>query len=310
MDTRTPAPTIEPGPVAPARSSRITRVLLGVALAAFALPFLTVTCTSEPTTVSGIQAATTIDVYPNDSLGEREVDRDEPSNAFAFAGLVGAIAALAMAFRKADGRAAVVWFSAAGGILLWGFFLYAFFRTIGNVVPGLGLVAAIALLMAASWTAVETVPRWVVVVGAATAVGLVAGAFAGTDPDEWNAWLFLGFYAGGITAVLLSVGAVRASVRGEAAATRPPSTGRIVIAGIAGVALVAAIAFGGPWLAGALLSSTEDGVNSVASSLVATAVLLGLYVAASVGALVAGSAIVHGRGRRRAPRAPMQQVRA
>ena len=49
---------------------RLPRVLSMAALACFALPFLTVTCYGE-TTVSGVQAATEIDLYPDDSCRGR-----------------------------------------------------------------------------------------------------------------------------------------------------------------------------------------------------------------------------------------------
>ena len=308
MDTKTPTPDIEPGTAAAPRSRRVTRVLLGISLATFALPFLTVTCTSEPTTVSGVQAATKIDVYPNDSLGERDVTEHEPINVFAFAALAATVIALAIASRAGGDRDLVVWFAAAGAILLWGFFLYAFFRTIGSVAPGVGLVATIALLTAAAWTAVETPPRWIVGVGAGATLGLVLGV-VGNDGDGWSSWLFVGFYAGGSLAVLLSLAAIRSSVRGERTAVRPPSKTRIVAAGIVGAVLLVVTGILGPWLAGSLLDSSEYGASSVGSSLGAAIVLLGLFVVTSVLALGAGNAIVHGR-RRHVAMTPMQQVGA
>ena len=307
MDTKAPTPDIEPDTAAAPRSRRVTRVLLGISLAAFALPFLTVTCTSEPTTVSGVQAATRIDVYPNDSPGERDVTEHEPINVFAFAALAATVIALAIALRAGGDRDLVVWFAAAGAILLWGFFFYAFFRTIGSVAPGVGLVATIALLTAAAWTAVETPPRWIVGIGAGAALGLVLGVVAGNDGDGWSSWLFVGFYAGGSLAVLLSVAAIRSSVRGERNVVPPPSTTRIVAAGIVGAVLLAVTGILGPWLAGSLLDSSEYGASSVGSSLGAAIVLLGLFVVTSVLALGAGNAIVHGR-RRHAAMTPMQQV--
>ena len=74
--------------------------------------------------------------------------------------------------------------------------------------------------------------------------------------------------------------------------------------------LGAAVAVGGPWLAGSLLDSSEYGASSIGSSVLAALVLLGLFVGASAVALVAGGAIVRGRSRRSAVAAPMQHVRA
>ena len=66
---------------------RLPRVLSMAALACFALPFLTVTCYGE-TTVSGVQAATEIDLYPDDTAGEGELFREESANGFALVALV------------------------------------------------------------------------------------------------------------------------------------------------------------------------------------------------------------------------------
>ena len=309
MDTKAPIPDIEPGTAAP-RSRRVTRVLLGIALAAFALPFLTVTCTSEPTTVSGVQAATKIDLSPNDSPGEREVTEEEPINVFVLAALLLTVAAIVLTFRNPRDGDAVVWFAAVSTILLWGFFVYGFFRTIGSVIPGLGLVAAIAVLTAASWTAVRALPRWIVAVGGAASFALFVGSFYGSDLEGSGGALFLSFYAGGVLAVLVAVAAIRATVRGEpTGGVATPNAARNMAATIAGVALLIAVGIGAPWLASALLEGDSYGASSAGSSLVATTVVLVLSVGASIAALTIGSTIVHGR-RHRAAIAPVQQASA
>jgi hypothetical protein len=162
--------------------------------------------------VSGIQAAATIDLYPSDPQGEEHLTREEPLNVFALVALAAAAIGLALTFGSARSRDTIVWFAAGGAIALEGFFLYAIERSWANIAPEVGLAGAIALLLAAAWTGVGAVPRWVVVGGALVAFALLAAALAPAETLTGAQPLAI-FFAGGILTVVLAVGAIRASVR-------------------------------------------------------------------------------------------------
>ena len=87
------------------RSRKLPRIFTMAALAFFALPFLTVTCYGDAT-VSGVQAATEIDLYPDDTSGEKELMREEPPNAFALVALVATALGVAASFGAASFGAA------------------------------------------------------------------------------------------------------------------------------------------------------------------------------------------------------------
>ena len=120
------------------------------ALACFALPFLTVTCYGD-TTVSGVQAATEIDIYPNDDPGETELIREEGPNAFAFVALAAAIAGVVLAFGSTRSREKAVWVAAVGAIALVGLFAYSFYRAWGGAWPRIGFVGSLMFLVGAAW---------------------------------------------------------------------------------------------------------------------------------------------------------------
>jgi hypothetical protein len=76
---------------------QFTRALLMGALASFTLPFLTVTCYGDDVTISGVQAATTIDLTPQATPdpGDRQfADEHEPPNPFALVALLATLAAI------------------------------------------------------------------------------------------------------------------------------------------------------------------------------------------------------------------------
>jgi len=287
---------------------RLPRVLTMAALACFALPFLTVTCYGD-TTVSGVQAATEIDLYPNDHPGEQELVREEAPNAFAFVALAAAIASLALAFGSARSRELprklMVWTPAVGAIALMGLFAYSFYRSWGEAWPRIGLVGALMCLVGAAWAGVGRIPRWVGIATAGVAASMIPGALVDIDDVPEEAWRYVALYAGFFIAVALAVGAVRALTHAQETDVRParPSTTRVVIAGIVGLALLAVAAVGTPMLMNAMLPS-ETAPADAGSSYLFAIVVVTITIAASVVAWIAGHAIVHGR--RRVPLTPMR----
>jgi hypothetical protein len=278
------------------RRRRLLRTLLTAALACFALPFLTVTCYGDDT-VSGVQAATEIDIYP--SHGERELAREEPPNVFAFAALVAAAGALALAFGSKTTRRTLVGFAAAGVLALDGFYLYAFNRTFGEALPRVGLTSAIALLVASAWLGAGTVPRWIAWALGILALGTIPITFLHAATVDFGPWLFLLFYAGLIVSVALAVGAIQASRRPPSGGADPstrPSILRIVIAGTAGLACLAVAGVAAPLLMGSMLSDSSGPERSTA--LAFACIVLASYAVASIAAWGVGRAIVRG-GRRR-----------
>ena len=277
------------------RTRRLPRFLTMAALACFALPFLTVTCYGE-TTVSGVQAATEIDLYPNDHSGEAELVREEDPNLFAFAALASAIVALALAFGSARSKGLVVWTSAVGVIALLGFFVYSFYRSWAGAWPRIGFVGAMMCLVSASWAGVGRIPRWVGVATAGVAASMIPGTVIDIDDVSDSAWLFVPVYAGAFIAVALAVGAMRAS-RHAPEAVAPswqPSAFRVVCAGVVGLACVAAAAVGAPILMSAMLEGQTAPDDAGSSYLFATGVVA-MTIVVSVAAWIAGRAIVHGR---------------
>ena len=281
------------------RSRKLPRIFTMAALAFFALPFLTVTCYGDAT-VSGVQAATEIDLYPNDTSGERELTREEPPNGFALVALVATALGVAASFGVARSRHAGVWAAAVGVVALQGLFLYAFYRTWGAAWPRIGFTGALMLLVAAAWAGVERVPRWVRFATAGVAVSMIPGTLIGIDELPDVAWLFLPVYAGGFIAVALVVGAIGASVRPpevvSAELESRSSTVRMVVAGIVGVAGIAAAIVGGTLLMSTMVSG-DYGPDGVSSSYTFAFVVLAACIAASTLAWVAGRAIAHGRRR-------------
>jgi hypothetical protein len=277
---------------------RLPRILSMAALACFALPFLTVTCYGE-TTVSGVQAATEIDLYPDDSSGEGELLREESANGFALVALVAAVVGVVAAFGSAGSRR-VVWASAVGAIALQGLFAYAFYRSWGGAWPRIGFTGALMLLVAASWAAAGNIPRWVTVLTAGLAVSMLPGTVIGIDDIPESPLIYMPIYAGGFLALFLAVGAIRASMRPGGAVSRDPrpSTVRMAVAGIVGAVSLAAAAVASPLLMSSM-DMSEYGPGAVPWGYAFGLLVVAITTLASVGAWIAGDAIVHGRRRAR-----------
>ena len=279
------------------KGRRLPRILTTAALVCFALPFLTVTCSGE-TTVSGVQAATGIDIYPNDGPGERELVREEGANGFALVALVAATAGVALAFTRARSRVALTLAAAVGVFAIEGFALYAFYRTWGEAYPRIGFVGALMCLVGAAWAGVGRVPRWVAWVTAGAAASMVPAALISIEGLFDNPLLYVPIYAGWFFPSALAVGAIRASLRpADLLPMAPrPSTLRIAVAGIVGIALVAAAAVGSVVVMSAMVYGEYE-PEGVASGYTFTIVVLAMTIAASVLAWIAGGAILHGRRR-------------
>jgi hypothetical protein len=295
------------------------------ALACFALPFLTVTCYGE-TTVSGVQAATEIDLSPDDHPGERELFREESANGFALVALVAAVVGVIAAFASA-GSPRVVWASAVGAIALQGLFAYASYRSWFGAWPRIGFTGALVLLVAAAWTAAGSVPRWAGVLTACVAISMIPASVMRIEDIPESPFIYLPVYSGGFIALFLAVGAIRASRQPRRAGfgdprpstlrpstlrpstlrpstlrpstLRPstlPSTPRMVVAGIVGAACLAAAAVVSPFLMGAI-GQSEYGPGAVPWGYAFGLLVIAIGVVASAAGWVAGDAIAHG-GRR------------
>lgn len=278
---------------------RLSRILTTAALVSFALPFVTVSCDGD-TTVSGVQAATKIDLYPNDGPGEGELLREELPNGFAFVALVAAVVAAAASFGAARSRRTGVWAAAAGVVALQGLFLYAFYRSWGEAWPRIGFTGALVLLVAAAWAGPGRIPRWIGWASAGLAASLIPGTVIGLDVLPEHIWLTIPVYVGGFIAVALVVGAIRASATPpELASADPaprPSTHRMALAGIVGIACIAATVVGATLLMSTMLSG-EYGPAGAASSYTFAIAVLAASIASSILAWVAGRAIVRHRPR-------------
>ena len=271
---------------------RLHRILLFGALVCFALPFLTVTCYGE-TTVSGVQAATSIDISPNDP-GERELVAEESANGFAFLALVATAAALAFALRVAD-RQPAVWAAVVGVIALQAFYLYAFHRTTGEAFPRIGFVGALVLLAAGAWAGVGRVPRWVVGALCGLAFVLLPGALLPATDVYESPWIGLPIMLGGFAAVTLAVGAIPTAGR-PVESPSPPSAVRVAIAGVVGIAILAAAIAVAVWLMG--MASSGDPSQAAASGYLFATVASAANVAGGLGAWAAGRAITRPRAAR------------
>ena len=289
--TKTTTPSIETE-----RRSRVKQRLMIAALACFALPFVTVTCYGD-NTVSGVQAATKIDLYPNDHPGERELTREEPPNVFALGALIATIGALVLSFRRRVTRSTFVGWAAAAVFALDGFYLYAFHRSWGEALPEIGLTGAIALLVATAWLSIERVPRWVTWSVGLLAVATVPGSFLHDTTVDLGPWLFLAFSAGLIGSVALAVGAIQASRRTIPDPVTPrPSGLRVVAVGLVSVAIFVAVGVATPVLMGQTLGAPED-ERGVAWAIAFASITLVGYIVGSIAAWGAGRAIARG-GRR------------
>lgn len=306
MDTQSLGNTSRESPGSEAPKRRLPRFLTMAALVCFALPFLTVTCYGE-TTVSGVQAATGVDLYPNDEPGEREFVAEEGPNAFAFAALVAAIAGFVLAAGSARSKKLAVRLAAVGAIAVAGLFVYAFYRSWGGAWPRIGFTGALMCLVGAAWAGVDRVPRWVVIATTGIAAAMIPGTLIGIDALDNYSWLSIPVYAGVFIAMALAVGAIAASMRSpESIPSRSdPSVLRVACAGIVGLACVAVAAVASPFLMGSMLSS-EYAPDGVGKSYTYAILVLTMTIAASVVAWIAGRAIVHGR--RRAPLARRAEV--
>jgi hypothetical protein len=277
------------------RARRLQRTFLTAVIACFALPFLTVTCYGD-TTVSGVQAATKIDIYPSDEPGERQLMREEPANGFAFVALVAATAGLVLSFGSARLRRTVVWAAGTAAIALQGLFVYALDRSWGEAWPRIGFVGALMLAVGAAWAGARSAPRWIGPTIGAVALAMIPGAVIGVETLTDMPWLHIPAYGGGIVAVALAVGAFPAAVRdpSEARAGRPSAL-RMLAAAAVGLALLAAAAVGAPFLMEAM-PSEEIGEAGAGTSYVFAILVLAIFIGASVLAWVVGRAIVR-RGR-------------
>jgi hypothetical protein len=257
------------------------------ALICFALPFLSVTCYGESTTVSGVEAATSIDLHPNDSSGEAELERNESANVFAFLALAATAAACLFAVRMRDPRGVALTVT-VGIFALEALYLYALNRAVGEAYPRIGFVGALALLVGAAWTTVERVPRWIPVAIGVMALSMLPGALVAPRDVGQSAILYLPLVFGGFLAVTLAVGALNGSTeRGTAVVV--PSTVRLTVAGVVGVAILAFGVVAGFIVASGFSSigSTGPGEHSHLFAIVTVAAT----VAASAGAWGAGRAI-------------------
>jgi hypothetical protein len=276
------------------------------ALACFALPFLTVTCYGDAT-VSGVQAATGIDIYPDDDPSEGELVREEPPNGFALLALAATAVALVLSFGSARSRRTMVWTAALGVMALEGLFVYALYRSWGGAWARIGFAGALMLLVGAAWAGLERVPRWVGLVTGAVGVSMIPATAIGTDALPEHAWLYAPVYAGGFLAIALAVGAVRTSIQPAWAAFQGPrpSALRIVMAGIVGAACLAAAAVASGFLMGIVLGA-RYAPDDVGSSYAVAVVVLAMTIAASVVAWLTGRAIVHGGRRAAGPRSAVR----
>ena len=160
-----------------------------------------------------------------------------------------------------------VWVAAVGAIALVGLFPYAFYRTWGGAWPRIGFAGSLMFLVGAAWAGVDRVPRWVRFAIGGVAVSMIPGAMISIDDLPDTAWLYVPVYVGGFIAVALVVGALVASVRPAQVASvdlaSRPSTLRMLVAGIVGVAGIAAAIVGGTLLMSAMLSCDygPDGVG-------------------------------------------------
>ena len=280
--------------------NRLSRILTTAALACFALPLLTVSCYGD-TTVSGVQAATKIDPYPNDGAGEADLLREELPNGFAFVALVGAVVAAAASFGAARSRRTGVWAAAVGVVAIHGLFLYAFYRSWGAAWPRIGFTGALGLLVAAAWAGAGRIPRWIVWASGGLVASMIPTTVIGPDVASEFVWLTIPVYVGGFIAVAMVVGAIRESARApELAFPDPasrPSTPRMVLAGIVGVVCIAATVVGATLLMSTMLSG-EYGPEGAGSSYTFAIAVLAASIASSILAWVAGRAILRRRPRR------------
>ncbi|MGH2681400.1 MAG: hypothetical protein ACRDG8_13150 [Actinomycetota bacterium] len=275
----------------------LRRVLSVSALACFALPFLTVTCHGKAT-VSGVQAATKIDITSNDGPGEADLVRDEPPNGFAVVALVAAVVGLASSFAPsalgpARSRSVAVWTAAVGVGALECLFVYAFFRSWGDVWLRIGWVGALMLqvMVAWAWAGMGGLPRWILVTAAVVAASMIPGAVVAIEDLSASPLLFVPLYLGGFLAVAFAVGAVRAL--GQPADAARSGALRMVGAGVVWFTCVAVAAVGAPFLMG-LLVSPETAPESVGSSYGFALLILAITIGASIVAWAAGSTIVDG----------------
>ncbi|HET9248782.1 MAG TPA: hypothetical protein VFP13_02415 [Actinomycetota bacterium] len=303
MDTTNGSPTAggaEVGGTAVPTTRRLQRHLLFGALICFALPFLTVTCYGE-STVSGVQAATSIDITPKDDPGERELVAEESANGFAFLALVATAAAFAFAVRVTD-RQPAVWAAVVGVIALQALYLYAFQRTTGSAFPRIGFVGALLLLAAGAWAGVGRIPRWVVGALCGLAVLMLPGALIPVGDVYEAGAIFLPVMLGGFAAVTVAVGAIPAAGR-QIEPASPPTALRVVIAGIVGIVILAASIVAAVVLLG--MGSSGDPAEASGAAYVVAIVAAAANVAGGLGAWAAGRAITRPRARRAIPSAAL-----
>jgi hypothetical protein len=220
---------------------RLTRGLLLAALASFTLPFLTVTCYGDNVTISGVQAATTIDLTPQEHPDQGDqafANEHEPVNPFALVALVAAATATALAFASKRARGAVVTLAATAAVTIPGLWFYAFERSSGHASPDVGMALAVALLTAAAWAEVGSVPRWVGALGVGVGTAMIGSTLGGAGATEDLPILILAFLGGQIVACCLAVGAVLATVRPPRADVPRPSRTRMVLASGTGAACI------------------------------------------------------------------------
>jgi hypothetical protein len=241
MDTRTTIERSEQDGGRPGR--RLTRGLLLAALVSFSLPFLTVTCYGDDVTISGVQAATSIDLTPQEhpDPGDRQfADEHEPVSPFAFGAFGAAATATVLAFVSKRTRAAVVTLAAAAAVTIPGLWFYAIERSSGHAFPDVGMALAIGLLTSAAWVEVGAVPRWAGALGVGVGVAMIGSTLGGVGALEDLPILVVVFWVGQVVASCLAVGAILAVVRPSRKEVARPRTLRLVLASVTGAACIGA----------------------------------------------------------------------
>jgi hypothetical protein len=280
----------EPRADAERRRRPFTRGLLIAALAAFTLPFVTVTCYSDDVRISGIEAATTIDLT-RPGASDHELAREgESANVFAIVGLVATIAALLLSFSSAVSGRVVAWIAAIGVAALPGLWFYAQLRSSGNAVIDVGMAATIAASTAAAWSTVRRIPRWVGALGSGTAAVMLVSTLGGADAVEDVQILAATAWIGTVAATCLAFGAALRRDDGSADPVRP-SVARQVLAVASGLAILGA----GVIMPFVINSQTEEASDSVIGAIRLAGAYVICVALASIAAWVAGGAIAHGR---------------
>jgi hypothetical protein len=226
--------------------------------------------------------------------GDRQFAREgEPPNAFALFALVATALGVVLSFGSSALRRAAVSAASLAAIALVALFLYAMYRTTGNVVPDVGLSAAIALLVGGSWIGIGGVPRWIVWAVGASAVAMIPHSLLPTDVQSEFAVGFLAFYAGAFASVALAVGAIRASFdSGSLWIGRRPGGPRIVAAALVTAGCVGVVGIVAPLYLGGLVGGFD---TTIGGSYAFALSMVGSFAGASLFVWFIGRLILRGR---------------